>query len=94
MRIVWDSRAVEDLRGVLDYIDERNPTAALKTYQLISGSVSQLATHPFLGRVGRVPETREMVVNGTPYLVAYSVGDMAITVIAVLHASRSWPEEF
>lgn len=94
MKIIWDSRAVEDLGGVLDYIDQRNPTAALKTYQLIAGSVSQLATHPFLGRVGRVPETREMVVNGTPYLVAYSVGDMAITVIAVLHASRSWPEEF
>jgi len=94
MRIVWDSRAVEDLRAILDYIDERNPTAALKTYQLISGSVSQLATHPFIGRVGRVAETREMIVNGTPYLVAYAIGDGVITVIAVLHASRRWPEEF
>jgi addiction module RelE/StbE family toxin len=94
MRIVWDSRAVEDLSAILDYIDQRNPTAALKTYQLISGSVSQLATHPFIGRVGRVVETREMIVNGTPYLVAYAIGDEAITIIAVLQASRHWPEEF
>ncbi|KEO58289.1 type II toxin-antitoxin system RelE/ParE family toxin [Thalassospira permensis] len=94
MKIEWDSRAVEDLRDIVDYIDERNPVAALKTYQLIAGSVSQLATHPFIGRVGRVARTREMIVNGTPYLVAYCLGDDTVTVIAVLHAARRWPDEF
>lgn len=88
MKIEWDSRAVEDLRDIVDYIDERNPVAALKTYQLIAGSVSQLATHPFIGRVGRVGRTREMIVNGTPYLVAYCLGDNTVTIIAVLHAAR------
>lgn len=94
MRIQWDSRAVDDLRDILDYIDERNPTAARKTYQLISGSVSQLVTHPFIGRVGRVEQTREMIVNGTPYLVAYGLDDNMVTIIAVLHAARRWPDEF
>tara|TARA_E500000318_G_scaffold16085_1_gene16394 strand:- start:106 stop:390 length:285 start_codon:yes stop_codon:yes gene_type:complete len=94
MKIDWDSRAVEDLREIIDYIDERNPAAALRTYQLISGSVSQLATHPFIGRNGRVAHTREMIVNGTPYLVAYSLGANTVTVIAVLHAARRWPDEF
>jgi addiction module RelE/StbE family toxin len=94
MRIQWDSRAVDDLRDILDYIDERNPTAALKTYQLISGSVSQLATHPFIGRVGRVEQTREMIVNGTPYLVAYGLDKDTVTVIAVLHSARRWPDDF
>lgn len=94
MRIHWDSRAVDDLRDILDYIDERNPTAAHKTYQLISRSVSQLATHPFIGRVGRVPQTREMIVNGTPYLVAYGLDGDSVTVIAVLHAARRWPDDF
>lgn len=94
MKIEWDSRAVEDLRNIVDYIDERNPAAALKTYQLIAGTVSQLATHPFIGRVGRVAQTREMIVNGTPYLVAYCLGDNTVTVIAVLHAARRWPDEF
>jgi len=94
MKIDWDSRAVEDLREIIDYIDERNPEAALRTYQLISGSVSQLATHPFIGRNGRVVDTREMIVNGTPYLIAYSLGVNTVTVIAVLHAARRWPDEF
>lgn len=94
MRIRWDSRAIDDLRDILDYIEDRNPTAALRTYQLISGSVSQLATHPFIGRVGRVEQTREMIVNGTPYLVAYGLEEDTVTIIAVLHATRRWPDEF
>jgi addiction module RelE/StbE family toxin len=94
MRVQWDSRAVDDLHTILDYIDDRNPTAAHKTYQLISGSVSQLATHPFIGRVGRVEQTREMIVNGTPYLVAYSIDGDMVTIIAVLHGARRWPDEF
>lgn len=94
MKIAWDSRAVEDLRGIIDYIDERNRAAALSTYQLITGSVSQLATHPFIGRMGRVERTREMIVNGTPYLVAYCLGENTVTIIAVLHAARRWPDAF
>ncbi|MEQ8284098.1 type II toxin-antitoxin system RelE/ParE family toxin [Thalassospira sp.] len=94
MKIAWGSRAVEDLDGIIDYIDERNPSAAQSTLQLITGSVSQLAIHPFIGRMGRVERTREMIVNGTPYLVAYRVDENMVTIIAVLHAARRWPDEF
>jgi toxin ParE1/3/4 len=94
MKIKWGSRAAKDLGGIIDYIDERNPAAAQSTYQLIRGSVSQLAIHPFIGRVGRVEQTREMIVNGTPYLVAYRVGENTITIIAVLHTARRWPDVF
>jgi plasmid stabilization system protein ParE len=50
MKIEWDSRAVEDLRDIVDYIDERNPVAALKTYQLIAGSVGRRGSLKIKGR--------------------------------------------
>jgi addiction module RelE/StbE family toxin len=94
MKIVWDVRAVADLQGILDYIEDRNPPAAQATYRLITGAVRQLGSHPFLGRAGRVAGTREMIVNGTPYMIAYDIGDQIVTIIAVLHTSRQWPDGF
>ena len=50
--------------------------------------------HPYLGRDGRVPGTREHVIAGTPFVVAYRVHKDQIQILAVLHASRRWPEAF
>jgi plasmid stabilization system protein ParE len=47
---------------------------------------------PYAGRVGRVAGTREIIVPGTSYLVAYRVLDDMIHVLAVLHGARRWPE--
>ncbi|MFH1806680.1 MAG: type II toxin-antitoxin system RelE/ParE family toxin [Pseudomonadota bacterium] len=94
MKIAWARTALADLRDIIDYIEIRNRVAAKTTYHLISGSVSQLANHPFIGRAGRVTGTREMIVNGTPYLVAYRLAESRIDIIAVLHGSRKWPIEF
>jgi plasmid stabilization system protein ParE len=47
-----------------------------------------------MGRPGRVPGTRELVVAGTPYVVAYRVAASQIDVLAVIHAARRWPQTF
>ncbi|WP_371135087.1 type II toxin-antitoxin system RelE/ParE family toxin [Thalassospira sp.] len=52
MKIAWAKTALADLRDIIDYIEIRNRVAAKTTYHLISGSVSQLANHPFIGRAG------------------------------------------
>jgi toxin ParE1/3/4 len=46
------------------------------------------------GREGRVVGTRELVVQGTPFIVAYRVGRAEVEILAVMHAGRKWPEEF
>jgi toxin ParE1/3/4 len=56
--------------------------------------VDILARHPFAGRKGRVPDTRELVISGTPFLVAYRIEKKEVRILAVLHAAREWPEEF
>jgi toxin ParE1/3/4 len=54
-------------------------------------AASQLAEYPLVGRAGRVPGTRELLVLGTPYLLAYRVKADAIEILRVLHGARRWP---
>jgi len=44
-----------------------------------------------ISRVGRVPGTRELVVDRT-YIVAYRVRRAEFQVLRVLHARQRWPE--
>jgi toxin ParE1/3/4 len=60
----------------------------------ILAAVEQLRLFPGMGRPGRVQGTRELVVAGTPFIVAYRLKEDAVEVLAVVHGSRMWPEEF
>lgn len=72
MDIVWRRMALDDLEAARRYIAEHNPGAAARVHGAILASVGRLATHPNLGRPGRVVDTRELAVPGTPYIVAIS----------------------
>jgi plasmid stabilization system protein ParE len=57
--------------------------------------VELLTDEPKLGRPGRVPGTRELVVPRTPYIVAYAVlSSDSIRILGVRHGARRWPESF
>jgi toxin ParE1/3/4 len=45
-----------------------------------------------MGRIGRVPLTRELIVGGTPWIVVYRVRS-AVEIIRVLHGAQAWPPE-
>lgn len=53
-----------------------------------------LTTFPRQGRIGRRPETREMVVPKTPFLIAYRVREDRIEILRVMHGAQRWPESF
>ena len=44
-----------------------------------------------MGRVGRAPETRELVVPGTPFVIPYRATDDRVIILAVLRAEQNWP---
>lgn len=73
-RVVWTRRYLRELEVIGDYIAERNPRAAAKvTANIHLRTKRLLADNPFIGRVGEIEGTRELVVPGTPYIVAYRV---------------------
>ncbi len=47
-----------------------------------------------MGRAGRVPGTRELLIPGTPYIIPYRVRAGAVEILRVFHAARRWPERF
>ena len=91
MKVVWFKRAILDLRSAKDYITQDNPHAAQKTVQRIKDKVSLLSEQPGIGRPGRVPNTKELVVDRTPFVLPYRVRDNKIEILRVLHTSRRWP---
>lgn len=91
MHVLWSATAVDDLAHLRAYIAEENPGAAADTAACILDAVDRLARFPELGRAGRVPNTREWVVAGTPFIVVYSVRRDRLAVVSVLHAARNWP---
>jgi toxin ParE1/3/4 len=96
MRVLWLDGAEADLADLFNDLLERNPRAALRVHSAINDQVRLLAEHPALGRPGRVPGTRELVITRTPYIVAYTADARigAVIVLRVLHGARLWPDEF
>ena len=94
MRLKWTHAASRDLDTVEEYISADNPRAAINTVLEIIRHVGMLANHPGIGRPGRVEGTRELVIAGLPYVVAYLHRGDAVTVLRVLHAAMKWPPRF
>jgi addiction module RelE/StbE family toxin len=94
MRIKWLRRAARSLAAEADFIAQDNPIAADRMVDRVQEAVDHLLDHPAMGRAGRVPNTRELIVSGAPYIVAYRVRGDTVEVLHVLHVARRWPERF
>lgn len=94
MRLAWTRRARADLEAIFEFILEDRPGAAAGVLDRIEAAAASLADHPGLGRPGRVPGTRELVVSGLPWILPYLTEGDRIVVLRVLHAARRWPGGF
>jgi toxin ParE1/3/4 len=94
MRVRWTTPAREQFVRAFEYIAEENRAAAVRTADQIWESTQLLARHPMAGRDGRVAGTRELVISGTPFIIAYRIEKKEVRILAVLHTAREWPEEF
>jgi toxin ParE1/3/4 len=94
MRVRWTTPAREQFVRAFEYFAEDNRRAAARTADQIWESTQLLARHPMAGREGRVAGTRELIISGTPFVVAYRLEKNEVRILAVLNAAREWPEEF
>jgi addiction module RelE/StbE family toxin len=88
----WTRRALQRLDEIGARISANNPAAAARGVSTIAKAVQQLGTAPGRGRPGRIRGTRELVIVGTPYLVAYRVGANDIEILTIQHGAQIWPD--
>jgi len=93
-KIKWLRLALADLDENLAFIAVDKPEAAANIAIRIRQAVNMLTDQPAMGRSGRVPGTRELVVGGTPFIVPYRCIAGEIQILRVLHGTRKWPKKF
>ncbi|HAT8623610.1 TPA: type II toxin-antitoxin system mRNA interferase toxin, RelE/StbE family [Legionella pneumophila] len=92
MRIKWTIGAKKNLNQIEEYIAQDNPKAAVDAVIRIINSIGMLSNNPAMGRIGRIFDTRELVISGTPFIVPYRIKSGQIEIIRVLHSSMKWPD--
>ncbi|MGO4727863.1 MULTISPECIES: type II toxin-antitoxin system RelE/ParE family toxin [unclassified Inquilinus] len=93
MKIEWLPAAEANRDSQLTYIGERNPWAAIDMGDAIEAAILRLAQHPHMGRPGRIRGTRELVVDGTPYVITYRVEPDIVVILRLLHGAQAWPRQ-
>ena len=94
MKLRWTAPALADLEAIGDFIANDSPASAGRVVSRILDQCDVLCDHPHLGRPGRVPGTRELVISKTAFVVPYRVREDAVELLAVFHGARRWPEGF
>ena len=94
MRLRWLRKALRNLDDEAAYIANDNADAARLVVQRVLDAVAMLAEQPGLGRPGRIPRTRELVVLKTRYIVPYRVRGEVVEILRVFHTSRRLPNRW
>jgi toxin ParE1/3/4 len=94
LRVRWLREALRNLDAEASFIAQDDPTAARLVVKRVLVAVATLATQPGLGGPVRVPNTRELVVLKTRYIVPYHVRGETIDILRVFHTSRRLPQKW
>ena len=94
MRIRYTRRALRHLAALRRFSTDRFGTATTTaTLERIEATIDTLADNPGRGRPGRIAGTRELVMPGLPFIVAYRTTTSTIDILAILHGAQRWPEK-
>ncbi|MBN8722362.1 MAG: type II toxin-antitoxin system RelE/ParE family toxin [Acidobacteria bacterium] len=91
MQVEWTKLAARDLYQIKSYIHKDNPEVARKVAISIAGYAETLAEFPNRGRVGRLYNTKELILIDLPYIIVYRVKKKIVQILRVIHTSRKWP---
>ena len=86
----WEAEARRQYRDSLTYIAAQDVSTAEALGLEIARKLNLLVQFPEMGRKGRVPRTRELVVHPN-YILIYMVRRNSIDVIRFLHSRQLYP---
>ena len=88
MSVKWTKTAIESVDEIAGFIAKDNPTRATSFVLELQAAVNKLQTHPGMGRAGRVPGTRELVLHKN-YIAIYRVRGDDVEILRLHHAARN-----
>ncbi|MGA2593993.1 MAG: type II toxin-antitoxin system RelE/ParE family toxin [Bryobacteraceae bacterium] len=88
MRIRWTTEASDQLIGIVQHIEQEDPSAARNVAQAVIDAIDRLGTFPYLGRPGELKGTRELV--SAPYVVVYRVTSEVVEILHIWHGAQDW----
>ena len=94
MRVRWLRKALRNVDEEASFIAADDAAAARLVVRRVLAAVALLAEQPGMGRPGRVPGTRELIVPRTRYIVPYRVRGETVEVLRVFHTSRRLPDRW
>jgi len=91
LNIRFTRQADGDLAAIHAYIAEDSRAAADRILARMLQSIRYLKDFPQIGRVGVLPDTRELSILGLPYRAVYRIEGDTVLILTVLHTSRRFP---
>jgi toxin ParE1/3/4 len=91
MKVHYSLRAREDLKALLEYIDERNPQGADNVKGAVRRVIELIGQFPHGGRSIGEDEVRVVPVGHYPYAVYWAVTGHEAVILHIRHtAQREW----
>jgi plasmid stabilization system protein ParE len=91
-RLIWSPSSLRDLRGIDEFLAERNDAAAARILRAIRAAALRLHDYPRIGRAIDEP-FRVFGVRGTPYLLVYRLRDGTVEIVRVRHSRENWLDD-
>ncbi|MDR2000035.1 MAG: type II toxin-antitoxin system RelE/ParE family toxin [Zoogloeaceae bacterium] len=89
MKVLWSTQAKRQRRAVWNYIAADNPRAANHMDELFEAAANRLAVHPKMGKIGEIPDTRELIPHKS-YRMVYRITEDTIWIVTLIHTAREW----
>lgn len=84
----WTKTALRTLDEIAGYIAQDKPERASSFVRDLRAGTSKLESFPAMGRAGRVPGTRELVLHKN-YLAIYRVKGGDVEILRIHHVARN-----
>lgn len=92
MHLRFSDTAEKDLDKIYKDRVTDNPEAAQRMVDNLLSASYQLESFPFMGREGRVSNTRELSVPRTPFILVYTLPDQYhIDLETIIHERQQYP---
>lgn len=87
MALKWTRTALSSVDEIAGFIAKENPTRATSFVLELKEAVTKLQVHTGMGRAGRVPGTRELVLHKN-YIAIYRVRGDGVEILRLHHVAK------